>query len=77
MTLRCDFIWHWFLYAIAAQKLNQKNHRFEYYGYFHISISRFLKVTFFGRVAPIVQEGVTKAEAYINPVQSGLVLTGW
>ena len=30
----------------------------------------------FGRVAPIVQEGVTNAEAYINPVPSGLVLTG-
>lgn len=30
----------------------------------------------FGRVAPIVQEGVTHAEAYINPVPSGLVLTG-
>ena len=29
-----------------------------------------------GRVAPIVQEGVTNAEAYINPVPSGLVLTG-
>ena len=25
---------------------------------------------------PIVQEGVTNAEAYINPVPSGLVLTG-
>ena len=36
-----DFIWHWFLYTVAAQKLNQKNHRIEYYGYFHISISRF------------------------------------
>ena len=24
-----------------TQKLNQKNHRIEYYGYFHISISRF------------------------------------
>ena len=30
----------------------------------------------FGRVAPIVQEGVTNVEAYINPVPSGLVLTG-
>ncbi|MFR1213539.1 MAG: sodium:proton antiporter [Acutalibacteraceae bacterium] len=30
----------------------------------------------FGRVAPIVQEGVSNAEAYINPVPSGLVLTG-
>ena len=30
----------------------------------------------FVRVAPIVQEGVTNAEAYINPVPSGLVLTG-
>ena len=30
----------------------------------------------FRRVAPIVQEGVTNAEAYINPVPSGLVLTG-
>ena len=28
----------------------------------------------FGRVAPIVQEGVTNAEAYINPVPSGLVV---
>ncbi len=30
----------------------------------------------FGRVAPIVQEGITEVQAYINPVPSGLVLTG-
>lgn len=30
----------------------------------------------FGRVAPIVQDGITDAGAYINPVPSGLVLTG-
>lgn len=29
-----------------------------------------------GRVAPIVADGVTSVEAYINPVPSGLVLTG-
>ena len=29
-----------------------------------------------GRVAPIVVDNVTKMEAYINPVPSGLVLTG-
>ena len=29
-----------------------------------------------GRVAPIVVDGVTSVEAYINPVPSGLVLTG-
>ena len=29
-----------------------------------------------GRVAPIVADGVQSAEAYINPVPSGLVLTG-
>ena len=29
-----------------------------------------------GRVAPIVVDGVTNVEAYINPVPSGLVLTG-
>ncbi|MGN0506024.1 MAG: sodium:proton antiporter [Lachnospiraceae bacterium] len=29
-----------------------------------------------GRVAPIVVDGVTETEAYINPVPSGLVLTG-
>lgn len=29
-----------------------------------------------GRVAPIVTNGVTSVEAYINPVPSGLVLTG-
>ncbi len=29
-----------------------------------------------GRVAPIIVDGVTSAEAYINPVPSGLVLTG-
>lgn len=29
-----------------------------------------------GRVAPIVVNGVQKVEAYINPVPSGLVLTG-
>ena len=42
------------------------------------SIFLFLASTgyIFGRVAPIVQEGVTNAEAYINPVPSGLVLTG-
>lgn len=29
-----------------------------------------------GRVAPIVVNGIQDAEAYINPVPSGLVLTG-
>ena len=29
-----------------------------------------------GRVAPIVVDGVTSTEAYINPIPSGLVLTG-
>ena len=29
-----------------------------------------------GRVAPIVVDGVTSVEVYINPVPSGLVLTG-
>lgn len=29
-----------------------------------------------GRVAPIVNDGVQSVEAYINPVPSGLVLTG-
>lgn len=29
-----------------------------------------------GRIAPIVVDGVQKVEAYINPVPSGLVLTG-
>lgn len=29
-----------------------------------------------GRVAPIVADGVQSVEAYINPVPSGLVLTG-
>ena len=29
-----------------------------------------------GRAAPIVVDGVTSAEAYINPIPSGLVLTG-
>ncbi len=29
-----------------------------------------------GRVAPIVADGVQSTEAYINPVPSGLVLTG-
>ena len=29
-----------------------------------------------GRMAPIVVDGVTSVEAYINPVPSGLVLTG-
>ena len=29
-----------------------------------------------GRKAPIVVNGVTRAEAYINPIPSGLVLTG-
>lgn len=29
-----------------------------------------------GRTAPIVTNGVTSAEAYINPIPSGLVLTG-
>lgn len=29
-----------------------------------------------GRAAPIVKDGVQSAEAYINPVPSGLVLTG-
>lgn len=29
-----------------------------------------------GRVAPIVKDGIQNVEAYINPVPSGLVLTG-
>ena len=29
-----------------------------------------------GRVAPIVVNGIQEVEAYINPVPSGLVLTG-
>lgn len=29
-----------------------------------------------GRAAPIIEDGVTSAEAYINPIPSGLVLTG-
>ena len=29
-----------------------------------------------GRAAPIVVDGVTSVEAYINPIPSGLVLTG-
>lgn len=29
-----------------------------------------------GRVAPIVADGVTSTESYINPIPSGLVLTG-
>lgn len=29
-----------------------------------------------GRAAPIVVDGVTSMEAYINPIPSGLVLTG-
>ncbi len=29
-----------------------------------------------GRVAPIVTDGVQQVEAYINPIPSGLVLTG-
>lgn len=29
-----------------------------------------------GRKAPVVVDGVTRAEAYINPIPSGLVLTG-
>ena len=30
----------------------------------------------YGRMAPIVENGVTDVEAYINPIPSGLVLTG-
>ena len=29
-----------------------------------------------GRKAPIITDGVTKVEAYVNPVPAGLVLTG-
>jgi multicomponent Na+:H+ antiporter subunit C len=29
-----------------------------------------------GRKAPIIVDGITKAERYINPIPSGLVLTG-
>lgn len=29
-----------------------------------------------GRLAPIVENGVTDADVYINPIPSGLVLTG-
>ena len=30
----------------------------------------------FGRRAPIIENGITSAEAYINPIPAGLVLTG-
>lgn len=29
-----------------------------------------------GRVAPIIKDGITSVDAYINPIPSGLVLTG-
>ena len=29
-----------------------------------------------GRAAPIVQDGITSVSAYVNPVPTGLVLTG-
>ena len=29
-----------------------------------------------GRVAPILQDGITAAEHYVNPIPAGLVLTG-
>lgn len=29
-----------------------------------------------GRIAPIVVDGVTKMETYVNPIPAGLVLTG-
>ena len=29
-----------------------------------------------GRMAPIITDGVMRADAYINPIPSGLVLTG-
>ena len=29
-----------------------------------------------GRMAPIIMDGVMRADAYINPIPSGLVLTG-
>lgn len=29
-----------------------------------------------GRIAPIVVDGVTEMEAYVNPIPAGLVLTG-
>ena len=35
-----------------------------------------LKVYIAGRKAPIVVDGIQSAEAYINPIPSGLVLTG-
>lgn len=35
-----------------------------------------LKGYIHGRVAPIVVDGVQSVEAYVNPVPSGLVLTG-
>ena len=35
-----------------------------------------LKGYIHGRVAPIITAGVTSAEKYINPIPSGLVLTG-
>ena len=35
-----------------------------------------LKGYIHGRVAPIITDGVTSAEKYINPIPSGLVLTG-
>lgn len=35
-----------------------------------------LKGYIYGRKAPVVEGGVQSAEAYINPIPSGLVLTG-
>lgn len=40
--------------------------------YLFLALKGYIK----GRIAPIAVDGVQSAEAYINPVPSGLVLTG-
>ena len=41
-----------------------------------VSLFLALKGYIRGRVAPIITDGVASAEKYINPIPSGLVLTG-
>lgn len=40
--------------------------------YFFLAVKGYID----GRFAPIIKDGITDAEMYINPIPSGLVLTG-
>lgn len=70
-----DFVWHWIFKPLLQKNLIKK-----IIGLNIMDTATYLflaeKGYIAGRIAPIVVDNVTSVEAYINPVPSGLVLTG-